>query len=208
MPVEYVVNMLATLSFAITGALAASREDVDLLGLTVLAVVTAVGGGTVRDIVLGFDVFWVADFNYVWAATAAALATFLVTRLFRQTYRLLLYADAFGVALFCIQAIDKVLDAGFSGPVAVVMGVLTGIGGGLLRDVLAGRKTLLMSQELYATPILTGGVLHVVLLRLAPGFALAGVVALAVIFGFRAAAIHWELTMPERFLLRAEATPV
>lgn len=192
----YYFEMLGTAVFAITGVLAVTRRGLDVFGALVLGIVTALGGGTVRDLIIGASPFWITDFNYVWVAGAGALAAFWIGSAFQNAYRGLLYLDALGAALFAMTAADKVLLLGLGGPVAVVMGVLTGIGGGLIRDVLAGRQTLLMSREIYATPILLGCVAFVLLRAVVPAFPYSGAAGFAMIFGFRAMAIHRHLEMP------------
>ncbi|MEO7275456.1 MAG: TRIC cation channel family protein, partial [Vicinamibacterales bacterium] len=152
----YFVELIGTAIFAITGVLAVTRRGLDVVGALMLGVVTALGGGTVRDALIGAPIFWFGDLNYVWAAIVGALAAFWIGAIFRSTFRALLYLDGLGAALFAIAAAHKVLLMHYPGAVAVMMGVLTGIGGGLLRDVLAGRPTLLISREIYATPILLG----------------------------------------------------
>lgn len=189
--------MLGTAVFAITGVLAVTRRGLDVFGALVLGIVTALGGGTVRDLVLGVQPFWIRDFNYVWVASVGALTAFWIGSMFRNAYRVLLYLDALGAALFAVTAANKVLVLHFSGPVAVAMGVLTGIGGGLIRDVLAGRPTLLMSREIYATPILLGCIAFVLLETVAPYVPYAAGVGFAIIFGLRGLAINRHLEMPE-----------
>ena len=132
----------------------------------------------------------------MWAAIGGALAAFWIGSLLRNAYRGLLYLDALGAALFAVIAANKVLMLQLSGPVAVMMGVLTGIGGGLIRDVLAGRPTLLMSREIYATPILIGCIVFVLLRTSAPAFPYSAAVAVTIIFGVRSLAIHRHLEMP------------
>lgn len=188
--------MLGTGLFAITGVLAVSRRGLDVFGAVALGLVTAVGGGTVRDLLIGAPVFWFADVNYVWAALAGALAAFWIGHVFRGTLRLLLYLDALGAALFAVAAANKVLLLGLPAPIAVIMGVLTGIGGGLVRDLLAGRPTLLVSREIYATPILIGCVVFVVLLPVTPGTTWASTAGITAIFGVRALALYFHLEMP------------
>jgi uncharacterized membrane protein YeiH len=191
----YYFEMLGTAVFAITGVLAVTRRGLDVFGALVLGIVTALGGGTVRDLIIGAPPFWITDFNYVWVAAGGALAAFSVGSVFRNAYRGLLYLDALGAALFAVTAANKVLLLGLSGPVAVTMGVLTGIGGGLIRDVLAGRPTLLMSREIYATPILLGCIVFVIL-QIGAVFPYAAGVGFTIIFGLRALAIHRHLEMP------------
>jgi uncharacterized membrane protein YeiH len=191
----YVVQMLGTAVFAATGVLVIRRERLDAFAALVLGLVTALGGGTARDTILRAPIFWIDDINYVWAAVAAALIAFYFRRWLRRTHELLLYLDAAGVALFAVAALEKTLVLGYNGTVAVIMAVLTSIGGGLMRDVLAGRPTLLMSREIYATPVLLGCTLFVLVRDFMPEY-LTEVLALIAIFGVRALAIHRHLEMP------------
>jgi uncharacterized membrane protein YeiH len=199
--------MVGTAVFAITGVLAVTRRGLDVFGALVLGIVTALGGGTVRDLIIGVTPFWIGDFNYVWAAAAGALAAFFIGSLFRDSYRGLLYLDAVGAALFAITAANKVLLMNLGGPVAVTMGVLTGIGGGLIRDVLAGRPTLLMSRDIYATPILLGCVVFTLLRSVTPPVANASVVGFAIIIGVRALAIYRHLEIPAWLTHRETTEP-
>ena len=196
MPSHYYIEMAGSAVFAISGVLAVTRRGLDVVGAVMLGLVTAIGGGTVRDLVVGVRPFWIADFNYVWSACAGALAAFWIGWLFRSALKGVLYLDALGAALFAIAATSKVLVLTDSAPVAVVMGVLTGIGGGLIRDVLAGRQTLLMGRDIYATPIVVGCAMFVLLRAFVPAFPYTEVVAMAVIFAVRALAIHQHLQMP------------
>ncbi|RPH88266.1 MAG: trimeric intracellular cation channel family protein, partial [Desulfobacteraceae bacterium] len=108
---DYYQGLIYVVVFAITGVLAVGRKDVDLFGVVMLGLITALGGGTIRDILLDIRVFWVQDFNYVWVGALAALAAFFGVRNFglHALYRPLLYLDAVGVALFSVQTIDRVL---------------------------------------------------------------------------------------------------
>jgi len=198
----FALAMLATVVFAVTGVLAAAPQRVDLFGSTVLGVITAVGGGTLRDVTVDVPVFWIDDPRYLWVALGAALLAFPLHRLLERRYRVLLYLDALGIALFGVQAADKVLALGHGPLVAVMMGLLTGIGGGLIRDLLAGRPTLILSRELYATPLLAGTGLYVVLHGLGvPSLETNALLAIALIVALRCAALRWGWHMPEALTL-------
>lgn len=198
------VTLVAIGVFAITGVLAGLHKEADIFSLLIFGLVTALGGGTIRDIILNIPVFWVDNLNYIWVAAAAALLAFFVYRLFSRAYRLILYFDAVGVALFTIQTVNKVLGLGHPPLIAIIMGIITGIGGGLVRDVLTDRPTLLMTKDLYATPILLGSFLYLALLIYTPNFTQSWLVAMIFIFGFRAAAIYWNLTMPGWLTAKSE----
>ena len=195
MAVHY-FELLGTIVFAITGVLAVTRRGLDIFGAVVLGVVTAVGGGTVRDLLLNVPVFWLDSRGVLWAAIVGSLAAFWIGQEFQNAKRLLIYLDALGAALFAVLGANKVLLLGAAAPIAVMMGVLTGIGGGLIRDVLAGRPTLLMSRDIYATPILAGCIVFVLLRGQDLPFVVAGLAAGALIFIARALAIYFHLEMP------------
>jgi uncharacterized membrane protein YeiH len=203
---DYYQALIYVVVFSVTGVLAVGRKDVDLFGVVMLGLITALGGGTIRDVLLNIRVFWVQDFNYVWAGALAALVAFFGVRNFglQAVYRPLLYLDAVGVALFSVQTIDRVLAMKAGAPVAVLLGMILGIGGGLIRDVLAGRPTLLMGKEIYATPLLLGGILYVYLIRWFQHFP-SSLAAVVFMIGFRWAAIRWDLTYPR--LLRLTGNP-
>lgn len=189
--------------FAVTGVLAAAHRNLDLFAVVVIGVVTAVGGGTLRDMVLGVPVFWLDDFTYIGVALAATVVAFVLERRLHDTYTLLLYLDGLACALFTVLAIDKTFGLGHSEPVAVVMGIVTGIGGGLIRDVLIGEPTLLMRKELYATPILLGGLLYAGLLIVVPGMPeLAAAASATALFVMRSAAIRFGLAYPAWLTVR------
>jgi uncharacterized membrane protein YeiH len=193
----YAVELIGSAIFAMTGVLAVSRRGLDLIGALMLGAVTAVGGGTIRDLLMRYPIFWFEDFNYLWAALAGAVLAFFLASLIQNVNRGLLYLDALGAALFAIAAADKALvGAGLSGPIAVILGVITGIGGGLLRDVLAGRPTLLVSRDIYATPILLGCTLFVLLRQVPPLVPQAAAIGTLFIFVLRALAIRFHLEMP------------
>jgi len=199
-PLIEVVGMGAIALFAVTGVLAARRE-LDLFSLLVIGVVTAVGGGTLRDLLLGVPVFWIHRFDYVWTAAGASLLSFVALTRHRVVTAVFLYLDALGVALFSVMAMVKSVALGFSGEVAVLMGIVTGIGGGVIRDLLTQQPTLFLQRDLYATPMLIGGLLFV-LLEPVLSRDTAAVLAMGTIFTIRAAAIHWHLRYPDLLTFR------
>ncbi len=184
---------------AVTGVLAASGQRIDLFGVLVLALVTAVGGGTVRDLCLGsYPIFWVRDPHFLLAALLAALLTFGAARFVATPHRALLIADAFALALFAVTGAEKSLQVQDSGLVAVLLGVTTGVAGGVLRDVLRREIPLVFRPEiyLYATAALAGASLLVLLRHLAPAFAQAPLLAMSLTLLLRLSAILFKLRLP------------
>jgi uncharacterized membrane protein YeiH len=209
MEISAAVQMLAIMAFAITGVIAVSSRGIDLFSACVFGTITAIGGGTIRDVILGVPVFWSTDLSYVWASLAASLLAFIGKPLLdrQHWFRLMLYLDGFGAALFAVQASNKVWDLGFGIPVApVILGVVTAIGGGLIRDTLAGHRTLLMNRDLYAIPVLLGCTLYVLSLAMIPQYrSVSGAICVLLIFGFRSVVIHWGLTVPDWLITRPKS---
>jgi uncharacterized membrane protein YeiH len=195
----YWLELAAVAVGAVTGVLAASGQRMDLFGILVLAMVTAVGGGTVRDLCLGaYPIFWVPTPDYLAVALVAALLTFVIARFYRMPHRFLLIADAFGLALFAILGAEKSLQYGSSGLTAILLGVVTGVAGGVLRDVLRREVPLVFRPEiyLYATAAMAGACLLVLLRLLAPGFEHAPLAGMALTLVLRLAAILFKLRLP------------
>jgi len=193
----YYLDLFGVGVFAVTGALAAGRKHMDVFGIVVVALVTALGGGTLRDTVLGVrPLFWVADTTYVIVAAAAALVTFSAARFARPHPRLLLFADAFGLAIFTAVGSQKAFAAGAPGLIAVLMGVMTGVAGGMVRDVLCGEIPLILRKEIYATASLAGGVAFVLLRSMAVSQPVSTTAAVLLVVAVRLAAIHWRLSLP------------
>jgi uncharacterized membrane protein YeiH len=195
---RYVLELLGVAVFAVSGVLAAGRKGLDALGVAVIAVVTAIGGGTLRDILLDrHPIFWISDTTYLWVILAATAVTLGYVRVWIATRRALLVADALGLAFFTIAGAQIAQQAGVSDFVAVLMGISTGVAGGVLRDVLTAEIPLVMRPgRLYATAAIVGAVSYVLLARWGISREAAALVGMAAIAGLRLAAILWRLELP------------
>lgn len=156
-----VLDYASVLVFALTGALAASRAQLDIVGFAFLAALTSVGGGTVRDLLLGRDpIFWIADPGYILLATSAALIVFLTAHLMESRLRWLLWLDSFALAVAVAAGTGVAMQLGQPAVIVALMGVATGCLGGLMRDVVANEVPVVLRQgELYATAALAGSTL-------------------------------------------------
>ena len=192
----YLLDMFGVAVFAVSGALTAGRKGMDLFGIMVVAVVTAVGGGTLRDVLLDRPVFWISDPTYLLAILSAAAAILVYVRCFRPPDGSLLVADTFGLSLFTIAGAQTAELLGVSAPIIVVMGVMTGVAGGAMRDVLCAEVPLVLRKEIYATASIAGASLFVVLTRLEVPGTFVVPVAMALIFALRLAAIRYDLHAP------------
>lgn len=199
----HVLAMSATVAFAVTGVLALADRRVDFFSIVVLGVMTAIGGGTIRDLILDVPVFWSNDLSYVRFAILASFLTFIAQSFFAHpnVYKLMLYVDGLGVAMFGVGGAVKALELGFGWPLGpIILGVITAIGGGLMRDVLSGRKTLLMSDEVYAVPVVLGIITTLVLIHFFPASKSEAIlIGMAIAFGLRSCAIYWSWHLPTWF---------
>ena len=181
--------------FAATGALAAAREKHDLVTFAFFGAITGVGGGTLRDLLIGAPVFWVQDWRYIAACVLAATAIWMLgARTWR--FRALLWLDAVGLAAYGVMGAAKAASYGVAPLICVVMGVLTACFGGVVRDVLAGQPSILLRRELNITAALLAAGLFVVLKAVeAPTWPAVGV-AVAAGFVLRAGALTWGWSLP------------
>lgn len=202
--VFYWSDLFGTAVFAFSGILVAGRLRMDGFGVIVLAAVTAIGGGTIRDLIIGAEqVFWVADTLYLWVILGTAMLGLYIVRLPRRLpWYMLPLADAFGLAVFTVIGADKALSHGTSGMVAVVMGVITGVVGGMIRDVLAREVPMVLQREIYATACILGGILYTGTLALGLPTLLATALGMLGTFILRVAAIRWHLSLPVFSLTR------
>jgi uncharacterized membrane protein YeiH len=182
--------------FAATGALAASRKQLDLVGFLFLACVTGIGGGTFRDLILNIPVFWVGNRNYLLICVVVAVIVFFISHLVESRYRLLLWLDAIGLAAFSVMGAARGLSVSGSPVVAIVTGVLTAAFGGILRDLLTGSPSVLLRPEIYITAAIAGAAAFTIAdLFLLPDGASA-LIAFAAAFIVRAGALKFGWSVP------------
>ncbi len=199
----YVVGLIGVAVFAVSGALAAAEKHLDILGFILFAAITGIGGGTVRDVILGVDVFWVLDALYLQICVAAGALLFFVAPQFVARQRLLLWMDAAGLALFSVLGTAKAYDLGVDPLVACGMGMITTTFGSVIRDILSDREPVLLGPEIYVTAALAGSLTFLALLGLLQAFGvpsahnLSLVVGIGVAFGVRAAAMLLDLRLPK-----------
>jgi uncharacterized membrane protein YeiH len=202
----YLLSLLGVAVFAASGALAAGRKNLDWLGVVVLAVVTAIGGGTIRDLLLDrHPIFWIADQTHLLVILAAATLTLVYVRFRQPPWTALLVADALGLALFSISGAQIAEAKHLPALIVVVMGTITGSAGGVLRDLLSGEVPLLLRQtELYATASIVGIATYLALQMVGVEADPAAFVGMGIVAGIRFAAIRWKLRLPVFRLCEAD----
>lgn len=171
-----VLTVVATATMAASASIQAVRQDFDLYGATVLAIATALGGGTLRDMLLGrMPVFWITDMTYIGTTIPVAILTFLAASRMKtgggRRERVLLYFDAMGLALFTLIGTRIALNEGTSAVIAIIIGCITGTVGGMIRDLLCNLTPTILKKDLYATISLAGGAIYLLLREAAPDWA-------------------------------------
>ena len=193
----YCFDIFGVVVFAITGSLAAGKKKLDMFGGLVLALVTALGGGTLRDVILGnHPIFWIADLTYIYFVAATALVVFIIARYKKLPERTLLVADALGLAIFSVLGAQVALQEGAPAVVAIIMGMLTGVAGGIIRDMLSNKIPLILRQEIYATAALAGAAGYVGLSQVLDVSQLNLALAASLTLSLRLAAIKWGFSLP------------
>jgi uncharacterized membrane protein YeiH len=193
----YWLDLFGIVVFALSGALMAGRYKLDPFGVVVLASVTAIGGGTIRDVILDTPVFWITNTIYLYVILITAVLTIIIIRRPKRIpKRFLLIADAFGLALFAVLGTEKALSLGVPVTVAVIMGTITGVAGGMIRDVLCNVIPMILRQEIYATAAILGGSLFALFQHLGWPEDIALITAMLGALALRLAAIYWQVSLP------------
>jgi len=183
--------------FAASGVLAARDRELDLLGIIVVAAITAIGGGTLRDLLLDrHPIFWITDTRYLLVIVVAAMLTVACMRTWRPPGTAFLVADALGLAAFALSGAQLAEAAGLSPIIVVLMGTMTGVMGGVLRDVIVARVPLILQREIYATAAITGILAYLALQSVGVPAAVAFWCGMAVVVVLRLIAIRWGLHLP------------
>jgi uncharacterized membrane protein YeiH len=184
--------------FAATGALAASRRQLDIIGFIFLASFTGIGGGTLRDLILGqTPVFWVTNPDYILVCVAVAILVYLSAHLFESRYRALLWLDAVGLAAFCVMGAANGFAVTGSVIVAIITGMLSATFGGILRDILTGEPSVIMRPEIYVTAAMAGAAAYTLAVIAGLPVGMAAALAAILAFAIRGGAIMKGWTLPK-----------
>lgn len=193
----YYLDIFGIVVFALSGALMAGRYKLDPFGVVVLASVTAVGGGTIRDTILQTPVFWVVKPYFLYVILITAILTIIIIRQPKRIpKRFLLIADAFGLALFAVLGTQKSIALGAPLSVSIVMGTITAVAGGMIRDVLCNVIPMILQKEIYALAAILGGSLFVLFHLLGWSENQATIVAISGALVLRLSAIYWQVSLP------------
>ena len=193
---QFVIEFLGTFAFAISGIRSASSKNFDWFGGYVVGLATAIGGGTIRDVMLGQVPFWMTNSIYL-ICTGAALLTFvMLKKLFTRLSKTWALFDTLGLALFTIAGIQKTLEAGFPFWVAIIMGCITGAAGGVMRDVFVNETPLIFRKEIYAIASIIGGLVYQLCYMLNLSVEVAVVSTFVTVVVVRMLAVKYRISLP------------
>ncbi|GAB7256790.1 trimeric intracellular cation channel family protein [uncultured Polaribacter sp.] len=199
MDVVYLLDILGTFAFAVSGALVASDKKFDLFGVIIIAFVTAVGGGMLRDVLINaHPINWIADLNYLYVIFTAVVFTFLFKSKIAFLSRTMFLFDTIGISVFTLLGLQKGLSFNLHPIIALIMGMISAVFGGVLRDVLTNKVPLIFEKEIYASACLAGGIIYLLLFKfstLPEKFIF--IIAALVIITIRAISVKYHLQLPK-----------
>lgn len=198
MDIIYVIDILGTFAFAISGALVASKKDFDLFGVIILAFVTAVGGGMLRDILINsHPINWIGDLNYIYTILIAVVCTFLFKSKIAPLRKTFFLFDTIGISVFTLLGLQKGLSLDLPAIVAIIMGMVSAVFGGVIRDVLSREVPLILKKEIYASACLSGGLVYLLLKKLQVPDDLNFISSAIVIIIIRTVSVVYHLELPK-----------
>ncbi|MBS2212332.1 trimeric intracellular cation channel family protein [Carboxylicivirga mesophila] len=198
-------DYIGTMVFAISGTLTAAQKRLDIFGAIFIGFVTAIGGGTVRDIMLGnLPVSWIQSNNYFFVILAGILITILFKKHVIRLRNTLFLFDTIGIGVFTVLGLEKALAFGISAPIAVIMGLSSAVVGGIIRDTLTNEVPLIFHKEIYATACITGAIIFLIIYYLHVPEVICESVTVLSIIGIRLWAVKYNITMPHISLSEKE----
>lgn len=198
MELIYTLDILGTFAFAISGALVASDKNFDLFGVLIIAFVTAVGGGMLRDVLINaHPINWIGDLNYLWTILAAVFTTFLFKSKILPLSKTLFLFDTIGLGVFTLLGLQKGLAYNLHPIIALIMGMISAVFGGVLRDILTNKVPLIFEKEIYASACLAGGIVYLILTSFKIKENIIFVIAAIVIIIIRIIAVKYHLQLPK-----------
>ena len=197
MDIIYALDIIGTFAFSISGALVAMKKNFDIFGVIIIAFVTAVGGGMIRDVLINaHPINWIGDINYIWTILFGVLITFLFRSKIAPLRRTMFLFDTIGISVFTLLGLQKGLTYNLHPFVALVMGMSSAVMGGVTRDVLTNEIPLIFQREIYASACLAGGVIYLILNNFNINDDVQFIIAASVIIVVRTVAVKYELELP------------
>lgn len=192
-----IIDILGVIAFAISGVSVAMKKRMDVFGLLIIAFVTSIGGGTVRDVLIGqTPVAWMTNMTYVYVILAATVFTIIFQNKINYLRMSLFLFDTIGIGLYTVVGVEKGLNAGLHPIICIALGTMTACFGGILRDILCNEIPVIFRKEIYATACIAGGVVYFVLRKLPIDSEFIFIIAGAVVITIRLVAVRFEISLP------------
>jgi uncharacterized membrane protein YeiH len=191
------IDILGTAAFSISGVFAAMEKKLDIFGIFIIAFITAIGGGTIRDVIIGdFPVSWIRNTNYSIVIFASAAIAVLFYKMIIDYQKVLLFFDSIGLGFFTVLGIHKGIEFHFSPGVCVALGAITACFGGLIRDISLSQIPHIFQKEIYATACIIGGILYFALLKMILPEAVLDAICISIIVAIRLVAVKYNWSLP------------
>lgn len=198
MDIIYVLDIVGTFAFAISGALVASKKEFDLFGVIIIAFVTAVGGGMLRDILIdAHPINWIGDMNYIWTIFVAVIFTFLFKSKIAPLSKTMFLFDTIGIGVFTLLGLQKGLAYDLHPFLSLIMGMISAVFGGVIRDVLTNEIPLIFKKEIYALACLCGGAVYLLAVKLSVSEPVSFIIGASVIIIIRSVVVKFHLELPK-----------
>lgn len=197
MELQYALELIGTFVFSISGALAIQDKGHDLFGAGFTGFITAIGGGSLRDILLGaYPLTWIGNVDFLYAILAGILVTFIFFRFVSKLRRTLFLFDTLGIGFFTVLGVEKTLSLGFSVEVAAIMGMFSAVMGGVIRDTLTNEIPILFRKEIYASACLAGAIAYLIANHFGLDRNINLLISISLIIGIRLIAVRFKLSLP------------
>ncbi len=198
MEIVYILDLIGTFAFAISGAIVASNKEFDLFGVGIIAFVTAVGGGMLRDVLINaHPINWIGDLNYIWVILIAVIFTFLFKSKIAPLSKTMFLFDTIGIGVFTILGLQKGLSYELPTVVALIMGMVSAVFGGVIRDVLTNKVPLIFQKEIYASACLAGGLVYLICSKFIQTDWLCFIFGASTVILVRTIAVKFHLQLPK-----------
>lgn len=198
-----IIDILGAAAFAISGVLVAMEKKLDLFGVLIIAFVTATGGGTLRDVLIGTKpVFWMLNPIYLFTILGAVILAILFVNHLKYLRKTLFLFDTIGIGLFTMVGIEKGLEADLAPPICIILGTITASFGGVIRDILCNEIPVIFQKEIYATACILGGVSYFLLAMTPIDSAYSYIVAIMIVIAFRLLAVKFHIALPNIYRVK------
>lgn len=191
-----VLDIIGTVAFAISGVLTALNRRMDPFGILIVASAAAIGGGTLRDLLIGVPIAWMQDLTYIYVILATTILTVPFRKRIRYIRRSLFLFDTIGLALYTVVGVEKGIEAGFSPVICIVLGTMTASFGGVIRDILSNKIPIIFRKEIYATASILGGAAYFIMTKTPLSNGVIVILSMVIIMIIRLLAIYFNLSLP------------